>query len=200
VSDSIADTISPKSDQLNADDLLAGPITVRVASVKRGSDDKQPVVITIEGDRKYQPFKPCLTIRRVLVMAWGEYPDKWIGRTMTLYRNPDVIYGGLRVGGIRISHLSDLDKPEVTYMLTATRGKKEQCTVKRLEVKQVHPIAKTELNALLMRIKNHIQDADERRGYVTELGVSGSPNDPASWSREAYEAAKKFCDEMEGGA
>ena len=52
----ITDTIKPKSDQLNADDLISGPITVKIVKVSKVSGD-QPIVIEIEGD--YQPFKPC---------------------------------------------------------------------------------------------------------------------------------------------
>lgn len=42
-------------------------------------------------------------------------------------------WGGLEVGGIRISHMSHIDKP-VTIALTATRGNKKPVTVKPLEV------------------------------------------------------------------
>ena len=42
-------TIAPKSDQLNADDLIAGPITVRIVSVAANSTDSGPIRINIEG-------------------------------------------------------------------------------------------------------------------------------------------------------
>lgn len=126
--DSLADTIVPKSDQLNADDLLTGPITVKVESVKRG-DKEQPVVIGIDGGR--QPYKPCKSMRRVLIAAWGDKGSDWVGKSMTLYCDPGVVFGGVKVGGIRISHLSHIDSDRV-FMLTATRGKKAEFTVKRL--------------------------------------------------------------------
>ena len=44
----LRDTIAPKSDQLNADDLIAGNITVKIMGVRRGSRD-QPVIIDIDG-------------------------------------------------------------------------------------------------------------------------------------------------------
>jgi len=46
-----------------------------------------------------------------------------------------VKWGGLEVGGIRISHMSHIDKP-VTIALTATRGNKKPVTVKPLEVQR----------------------------------------------------------------
>ena len=38
-------TIVPKSDQLNAEQLLGGPITVQVTEVRIGSSDEQPISI-----------------------------------------------------------------------------------------------------------------------------------------------------------
>ena len=62
----IAKSIVPKSDQLNAEDLLSGAITVTVQDVKQGTAD-QPIAIIIDGNR--QPYKPCKTMRKVLVLS-----------------------------------------------------------------------------------------------------------------------------------
>jgi hypothetical protein len=129
MSDSLADTITPRSDQLNADDLLCGPITVKVTSVKRG-DAVQPVIIGIDGDR--QPYKPCKSMRRVLIAAWGDKGADWVGKSMTLYCDPSVVFGGVRVGGIRISHLSHIPN-DTTFLLTTARGKRGEFPVKRLD-------------------------------------------------------------------
>lgn len=127
MSESFADTIKPKSDQLNADDLLVSPITVKITGVKRGPTD-QPVHIAIEG---HQPYKPCKSMRRILISAWGDKGADWVGKSMTLYCDPTVKFGGVALGGIRISHLSDI--PGVmNVMLTASRGKKSQFTVNKI--------------------------------------------------------------------
>ncbi|PYY32378.1 hypothetical protein DEI89_13175 [Curtobacterium sp. MCBD17_030] len=47
---------------------------------------------------------------------------------MTLVRNPDIMFGREKVGGIEVSHLSHIDKP-LTVALTATRGKRKNFTV-----------------------------------------------------------------------
>ncbi len=120
----LSDTIKPKSDQLNADDLLTGPITVVIAGVSRGSAD-QPVNIAING---LMPFKPCKTMRRVLVTAWGQNGKDWIGKSMTLFCDPSVKFGGVALGGIRISHLSHISGP-MNMMLTASRGRKAQVVI-----------------------------------------------------------------------
>ena len=125
----IASTIAPKSDQLNADDLIAGPITITVAGVKV-SRDEQPVAIRYEGDNG-KPYKPGLSMRRVLVLAWGDDSSRYVGRRMTLYRDPEIAFGGEKVGGIRISHLSHI-KHDMSFPLTVTRGKRKTFTVRVL--------------------------------------------------------------------
>lgn len=122
-------TIAPKSDQLNADDLITGPITVRIVSVTHGNAES-PIRVNIEGR---MPYYPCKSMRRVLVAAWGEDGAPYAGRYMTLYRDPEVKYGGIKVGGIRISHLSDIGA-DMYMALTVTRGKRAEYTVQRLNI------------------------------------------------------------------
>lgn len=117
----ITETLAPKSDQLNAEDLLTGARTVTVDKVTRGSVE-QPVEIHLV-EFPGRPFKPSKTVRRILVAAWGAEASKYTGRRMTLYRDPGVKFGGLDVGGIRVSHLSHIDR-RVTLALTVTRGKR----------------------------------------------------------------------------
>ena len=50
---------------------------------------------------------------------------------MTIYGDPEVRYAGKAVGGLRVSHVSHIDKP-VTVALTVTRGKREPFTVQPL--------------------------------------------------------------------
>lgn len=123
----LRDTIAPKSDRVNADDFLAGPETVTITAVKRGDADT-PVAIHIEGRK---PYYPCKSMRRVLIAAWGEYGSQWVGKRVTLFCDPEVVYGGVKVGGIRISHMSDIEA-DLALSLTATRGKRKPFTVKRI--------------------------------------------------------------------
>lgn len=124
-------TIKPKSDQLNADDLIAGPRTITVTSVKLVAED-QPVAIHFHGDDG-KPYKPCKSMRRVLVRAWGPDGSKYVGRSLTLYLDESVKFGGAAVGGIRISEMSHISAA-VVMALTATRGTKKAFTVKPMIV------------------------------------------------------------------
>lgn len=119
-------TIVPKSDQLNAEQLLAGDLTITVTDVRMGSED-QPVILHYENDQG-RPFKPCKTMRKLLIFAWGEDGRRWVGKSMTLYNDQAVRFGGMTVGGIRISHLSHIER-EISLSLTATKGKKSQHTI-----------------------------------------------------------------------
>ena len=127
----MSQAIIPKSDQLNSDDLIAGPITIKIAEVtiKPG---EQPVSLHYEGDNG-KPYKPCKSMSRVLVFAWGADAKQYAGRGLTLYRDPSVKWGGMEVGGIRISHMSDIDSA-MTMALTATKGSRKPFTVRPLVV------------------------------------------------------------------
>ncbi len=119
--------IIPKSDQLNADDLITGPITVKINAVTVRGGQEQPVAISYEGDNG-KPYKACKSMCRVLVTAWGPDSQKYVGRSMTLYCDPHVKWAGMEVGGIRISHMSDIESP-LTMALTVTRANKKPFTV-----------------------------------------------------------------------
>lgn len=126
--------IVPKSDQLNSDDLIGKTLTVKVSRVAISSGE-QPVSIFFEGDNG-KPYKPCKSMCRVLVDAWGADANQYVGRSMTLYRDEKVTWAGLAVGGIRISHLSHIEK-EKTMVLTATKQSRKPFTVKPLAVSSV---------------------------------------------------------------
>jgi len=132
-------TIAPKSDQMNSDDLISGPVTIRITRVaaNEGSPE-QPVKVFYDGDGG-KPYMPCKSMRRVMVAAWGADAAKYPGRSMTLYRDPNVAFGGMAVGGIRISYMSDISS-EMTLALTATRANRKPFTVRPLKLDREHPV------------------------------------------------------------
>lgn len=142
-------TIKPKSDQLNADDLIGGPITIRITGVTVG-EGEQPVAISYEGDGG-KPYKPGKSMRRVLVNLWGPDGAVYMGRSLTLYRDEEVVFGGVAVGGIRISHMSHLQR-EMTMALTATKAKRKPFTVRPLAIEKPADKPALAVEALLARI------------------------------------------------
>lgn len=125
----ISTTTAPDSTQVNADDLIGGPVTVTITDVTKGSSE-QPVDIHLAEfpDRVYRPGK---SMRRVLIAAWGPEASNYVGRRMTLYRDATIKFGPSAVGGIRISHLSHIDKAQ-SIALTVTRGQRKPFTVQPL--------------------------------------------------------------------
>lgn len=128
--ENLRDTIVPKSDQLNSDDLIATTKIIKVTAVKRGSTAEQPVSIEYEG-MDGRPYKPCKSMRRVLLSAWGDDGREWVGRSMQLYCDPEVKFGGVKVGGIRISKLSHIDR-DMKILLTTARGKRSESSIGKL--------------------------------------------------------------------
>lgn len=118
---------APRSDQINAEDLLTGPRTVTITDVKRGSSE-QPVDIVTAEYGPGRPYKPSKTMRRMIVAAWGTNSSVYIGRRLTIYRDPDITFGRDRCGGIRISHLSHIDE-RLEIALTVTRGRRASFAV-----------------------------------------------------------------------
>lgn len=113
--------------QTNADDLVAAPRTVVVTDVVETGDAKQPLAVRYEGDEG-KPFLPCLTMRKLIAALWGGESDDWIGRSMTLFRDPSIKFGPDTPGGVRISHMSDIEKT-VSVQLLEKRGKRRQYTI-----------------------------------------------------------------------
>lgn len=116
----ISDTLVGKSDQLDNIDLIAGPrdFTITRVVVKKGGE--QPVNIDLAEFPR--PWRPGLTMRRLLVAIWGEDETAYVGRRVRLYRDPDVPFGDTRPGGTRISHASHIDGTQRRTLPTG-RGK-----------------------------------------------------------------------------
>lgn len=123
----LSKTIIPKSDQLNADDLISGARTIKIRDIKGGASDEQPVMIYFHGDNN-KPFKPCKSMRRVLVQLWGTDGLQFIGRRLTIYREETVKWAGVETGGIRISHASHIAEPK-RVLLTVARNSRKPVTI-----------------------------------------------------------------------
>ncbi|MGO3884717.1 MAG: hypothetical protein ACTJHU_00335 [Mycetocola sp.] len=173
----ISATTAPKSDQQNYEDYLGGPKTVTVADVRPGTSEQPVEVHLVEFPGR--PFKPSKTARRMLIAAWGKEADDYLGRRMTLYGDPTVKFGGQAVGGIRISHVSHIDKP-VSIALTVTRGKRAMHTIQPLPDNTVAHIAAFAAAASLPELQEAWQAASAD-------GVTGNPSVIAAKDRRKNE-------------
>lgn len=122
-------SIEPNSDQVNAEDLIGGPRTITITGVEAGTKDQPVFIHTAEYEGR--TYRPAKSMRRVLVAAWGQDSSVYIGRRITIYNDPHVKWAGQEVGGVRISHLSNITEP-MTVALTVTRGKRAPFVVEPL--------------------------------------------------------------------
>lgn len=132
-------TTAPKSDQLNFDDFITGPknITISKVDISSNKDEQQPAIIHYQGDDGH-PYKPCKTMRRVIVQIWGKESTNYVGKSMTLYGDKTVKWGGKPVGGIRISHMSHMDE-QVQVSVSLSKGKRAPHLVKPLHIEMEDP-------------------------------------------------------------
>lgn len=172
-------TTEPDSTQINADDLIGREVTVTITGVRQGNPE-QPVNIDVAEfpDRAYRPSK---SMRRVLVAAWGADSSNYVGRRMTLYRDPEVSFGKDKVGGIKIGALSHIDRT-LSLALTVSRGKRAPHKVEPLPDAPAAPaeptaeevaacVDRTELAAMWKR------SGKERREQI-EARVADLDNEP----------------------
>ena len=121
----LLETAQARSDQFNADDLINTHVDVTIKAVQRGPTKEQALQIALEETEKF--YRPSKTFRRALIGCFGDEPANWIGKRLRLIRNPDTMFGGLKVGGIEVSHAS-IEAP-VVFMLSTKRGKKSAVSI-----------------------------------------------------------------------
>ena len=130
----VSSTILSKSDQLNASDLIGNEMILTVSNVNLVSSPDQPMVINWEGDEG-RAYKPCKSMRRVLVGLWGKDASQWIGRSIGVYNEPTVKWAGKEEGGIRIKSLSHIDKNK-SVTTSESKHKKTTYLISALQVEQ----------------------------------------------------------------
>jgi hypothetical protein len=185
----LSTTIAAKSDQMNADDLIGRSLTIKITKVSKVQGD-QPIAINYEGDEN-KPYKPCKSMRRVLVFIWGSDGNAYVGRSMTLFRDEAVRFGPEAVGGVRISHMSHINKDE-TVALTVSRGHRKPFTVKPLKVAGAAAAAP----AISPEVKKAGEEAAEQGVEVYTAWVAGLSADVkptvrpfhTAWTAKAKEA------------
>jgi hypothetical protein len=156
----ISETLAPKSDQLDAVDLLGGPQTFTITKVSKGNAE-QPVNIHLaEFPRVWRPGK---SMRRVLAACWGTDASVWEGRRVTLYCDESVTFGNDVVGGTRIAAISHIDKVKKIPLLVK-RGKSATFTVQ--------PLAEPTNADRVASLRAEWQSADPERRAAIEAEVS----------------------------
>lgn len=176
----VSTTITPRSDQLNSDHLIGGPQTVTIVEDRPGTAE-QPVELVLAEYGPKQPYKPGLSMRRVLVALWGKDSTAYVGRRLTLYRDESIQFGGQPAPGIRISHASDIDKA-IVIRLTATRGQRKPF--------KVEPLKDAPQRDWLTELANAGNDLAAIGALGQAATQAGAPADVVQQIRDKYNAVK----------
>ena len=153
----VTETTAPKSDQLDAVDLLSGARIFRIERVSEGPAD-QPINVHLSGFPR--PWRPGVSMRRVLVAAWGKNAQLWVGRHVELFCNPDVMFGKDKVGGTRVSRMSHLEKT-LGVPLIVTKGRSATYTVE--------PLPESEIRVAELRAEWQAADLERRKAIEAEV-------------------------------
>lgn len=160
----LSETIQPNSDQLDAVELVS-PRTFTIERVSKGNAEQPVNVHLVDFPR---PWRPGKSMRRVLVACWGPDASAYAGRKVRLFCDPDVVFGGIAVGGTRIAALSHIDKPKQVPLLVS-RGKSATFVVKPLadEPQQPDYIAEAKAATELAQVQAIWQRA-KTAGHMTD--------------------------------
>jgi hypothetical protein len=132
-----AATLEAKSDQINNVDLIDNPMTITITKVKVNLRDDQQVSISF-AESADKVYRPCKGMRRVMAQLWSADPARFIGRKLTIYRDPDVRFGKDILGGIRISAMSHIANP-ISVAVPVSKGKVKAYTIQPLSVADAAP-------------------------------------------------------------
>ena len=135
----LTEASAPRSDQLNAIDMMDGPRTFTIERVEEGPTE-QPMHVHLS-EVPGRPYKPSKGMIRVFKWLWGKDTTPYPGRRITLFREPSVKWAGKAAGGIQISHMSDLVGPR-TVPLVENRTKTGDITVQPLTEPAPNPAPK----------------------------------------------------------
>lgn len=167
----ISDTLIPKSDQLDAVDLISsGPRTFTMTEVTKGNAE-QPVQIKLaEFPRVWRPGK---SMRRVLAYCYGTETNAWVNKRVTLYCDESVRFGSEAVGGTRISHLSHIDGVKKVPLIVK-KGQSATYTVQPLvedAPKQQAPKLDDETERAIADLTAEWHTADDERKAAIKVEV-----------------------------
>lgn len=163
MSDDITATLAPKSDQLDAVDLMGQPpqvFTITKVDVKDNPNAEQPVSVHLAEFPRV--WRPGLSMRRVLGYCWGNKASAWVGHLVELYCDETVTFGNDVTGGTRISRLSHIDGTKKIPLLVK-RGKSATFVVE--------PLTESDIKLHVLRTEWHTADADRRKAIEAEVSA-----------------------------
>ena len=176
----MTESLAPKSDQLDAVDLLGGPRTFTIEKVSKGNPE-QPFNFHLEGFPRV--WRPGKSMRRVIVAAWGGKTSAYVGQSVTLYCDEAVEFGGAAVGGTRISHMTGIDKP-LKVPLLIKKGRSAIFTVQPLKEAPKPAQPATPARDWRKEADNLAGRTDELRALYMDAQAAGADEQTLNYIKE----------------
>lgn len=104
------------SDVIRYVDVMEQEFTLEISDVKKGKvtgkngKSTGKAMISFVGAEK--PLAAGTEILTVIAQMYGDAPKKWIGKKITIYGDPNVKFGGEKVGGVRVRPVVPKDEPK----------------------------------------------------------------------------------------
>lgn len=85
-----------------ADIMDHGDITFTIKSVKGGTVAGKNKRAMIEFEGRKKPLAAGSAICKTVAQLYGNDTRQWVGKSITIYADHNVMFGGEKVGGIRV--------------------------------------------------------------------------------------------------
>lgn len=182
--------IAPRSNVMNAEDLLTGERTFTVTAAKVDMSKERPVSIWFAEFPEGRPFQPSVTVCRIFAKLWGEEESEYVGRKVTLYRDETVKWAGQPIGGIRVRAMSHIGKKPVQLALAESSKTRAQWTVLPLADEAPTSPALTETEVRIASLRNEWKTATDERKAAIELEVAALTQPDAATDASADPTAE----------
>lgn len=113
-----------ESDVVRAIDLGSKDHVVEIAKLERGKvtgaggKKSGKCMVWLKG--KDKPLACGSTVLKSIAGIYGDDTRTWIGKSITIYNDPNVVYGGEKVGGVRVRPIAPKGaKPDAPIDLDA---------------------------------------------------------------------------------
>jgi len=168
----ISQMLEAKSDELVADDLMGGDRVLLITRVDLNGADAKKFRLHYAGDNG-KPWRPCKGMCRVLAHGWrSNNAATYVGRSVKVFRYADAIYGGKKVGGVRVKGMSHIAAPfsiPVKESRTLIKEYKIEALASAEQgARQSNPNAAADWTAAFIAKVNGAPTSDDLNAYVAK--------------------------------
>ena len=120
----VSEAMQANSNQLNAADIMGVEPIITVQSVNLTNEAGKKTVWVHYHGGEGRPWRVSTGMVRILSAGWGPESDNWIGKSVKIFNEPTVRFGGKEVGGVQIRAMSDIPERGIKATLSINRTKR----------------------------------------------------------------------------